>query len=136
MFRDDMVDLGSASSQGRNRKIDKDRVRYGPNDPINRMIGKIDGMTLDEALAWMSVIDGCSPDLKAALYCYWSDTRVDVGLVQNSCYVACLPCQWDRYIATFDFFHEQAHSEGIRKISAEFITEEWIREHLDVLIWG
>ena len=121
--------------QGRNRKIDKKRLGYGIVDPLNRLVGKIDGMDMDEAIAWMSIIDRCNPQLKADIYSCWSDVKVDVGLVQNSCYVACLPCMFDTYTGFIRFLHEQAESEGLGKISTESVSEQWIRERLDLFMW-
>ena len=119
--------------QGRNKKIDKkNRQRYGRCDPINRITGHIN-MPIEEALAWMSIIDGLSPALKADIYSWWTDDMVDIGLVQNSCYVACLPCQWDRYVTTFEFFHEQAIHES--KSVPKDIDEQWVKDHFDVLVW-
>ena len=121
---------------GRNKKIDKmNRERYGRADPLNRITGQ-SSLKIEDALAWMSIIDGLSPALKADIYSWWTDDMVDIGLVQNSCYVACLPCQWDRYVSTFEFFHDQAKDEGMGKISAESIDEEWIKEHFDIHVWG
>ena len=121
-------------AQGRNKKVDKNRTRYGRADPLNRITGHTH-IPLEEALAWMSIIDGCSPAFKAEIYSWFSDGMVDVGLVQNSCYVACLPCIWDRYVAFFDFLHEQSENDGMRKISAEYVSEQWIKEKLDLLLW-
>ena len=131
----DQEEEGQPTLQGRNQKVDKKRAGYGPSDPLNRMVGHIDGMTMDRALAWMNVIDGCSPHLKAQIFCCWSDIRVDVGLVQNSCYLACLPVMFDTYCGFFRFLHEQAESEGMRNISTETVSEQWLRERLDMFMW-
>ena len=122
--------------QGRNQKADKKRLGYGPADPLNRMVGHIDGMTMDRALAWMKVIDGCSPHLKAEIFFCWSAIKVDVGLVQNSCYVACLPIMFDTYCNFFQFLQGQAESEGMREISTSTVSEQWLRERLDLYMWN
>ena len=122
--------------QGWNQKVDKKRLGYGPADPLNRMVTHIDGMTMDRALAWMKVIDGCSPSLKAEILFCWSAVKVDVGLVQNSCYVACLPIQFDAYCNFFQFLqNEAAASEGMSEISSETVSEQWLREKVDVFMW-
>ena len=121
--------------QGWNQKVDKKRLGYGPADPLNRMVTNIDGMTMDRALAWMKVIDGCSPSLKAEIFFCWSSIKVDVGLVQNSCYVACLPIMFDTYCNFFRFLQDQAESESMHEISSETVSEEWLRERVDLYMW-
>ena len=120
---------------GWNKKAAKDRTSYGRCDPINRMIACIADMTVEDALAWISIIANCNPNLKAEIYSWWADMMVDAGLVQNSCYVACLPCMWDRYVDTFRFLHEQARDENIQKIDRVHIPEHWVKEHFDLLMW-
>ena len=123
--------------QGRNKKIDKDRrvERYGWTDPINRMTQQV-GMPMEEALAWTNIIDNLCPDLKAEIYSWWADMKVDAALVHNSCYVACLPCKVPQYTAFFKFVHEQAlDDESVHEISAEYISEVWVRQRLDLLMW-